>query len=259
MAIDVSKIQKKLNALQKKGSSDFWKPEEGVKHQIRIVPTPDGDPFKEFWFHYDVGPTSFLCPKKNYNESCAACDFSSKLYKEKTDESTKMAKKFLARQRFFSPIVVRGQDSEGIKIWGYGKTAYEALLGLVLNPDYGDISEPETGTDLTIESKKASGANFPTTAITPSRKSSSLCKNAEECKALLDTLPDLEKINERKTSAEVSKILDEHLNAVPAEATEKEVEEVSKETSKYGAEKTAGKTKKSAVDAAFAKLMETEA
>ena len=54
MAIDLTKMRAKLDALQNKDSGDkkFWRPQDG-EQVIRIVPTDDGDPFHEFFFHYD--------------------------------------------------------------------------------------------------------------------------------------------------------------------------------------------------------------
>ena len=40
-----------------------------------------------------------------------------------------------ARQRFLLPqFLVRGEEAEGVRVWGYGKMAYESLINLVLNP-----------------------------------------------------------------------------------------------------------------------------
>ena len=58
------------------------------------------------------------------------------------------------------------------------KTAYESLLGLVLNPEYGDITDPESGTDLVLTYGKPAGASFPQTKLTPRRRSSVLCDDA---------------------------------------------------------------------------------
>ena len=54
MGIDLAKMKAKRDALENRGNgkSAFWRPEDG-EQTIRIVPTPDGDPFKEFWFHYN--------------------------------------------------------------------------------------------------------------------------------------------------------------------------------------------------------------
>jgi hypothetical protein len=252
MTIDIKKMKAKLAALQNKGGSKtlFWSPKEGQTYSLRVVPTKDGDPFKEFWFHYELGSQGgFLCPKKNFGESCPACDFASKLFKENDEESTKMAKKFLPRQRFFSPVIVRGEEKEGVKVWGYGKLAYQDLINLVLNPEYGDITDPEEGIDLTVAANKAPGQSYPVTKITPARKSSKLCQGTgDECKELLDSVPNFDGLHTRKTTAEVSTILDEYLAGADNDA---EAESSSKETKKFG---TTAKGGKSAVDAAFDEL-----
>ncbi len=250
MGIDLSKMKAKLAALQGKGEGKtaFWRPEEGQASQIRVVSTPDGDPFKEYWFHYEIGKNSVMCPKKNFKETCAICDFANKLFREDTEDSRKMGKKFLPRQRFFSPVLVRGQEKEGIKVWGFGKNAYQDLINLVLNPDYGDITDPEGGTDLTILSTKAPGQSFPTTKITPARKTSKLCQGtSDECKELMDSVPDFNTLHERKTSTEVLAILDEYL------ASDASAEDGSSEVKVTG-----GKAKStSAVDKAFADMMQS--
>ena len=92
--------------------------------------------------------------KKNFGEQCPVCDFASALWKEgvenNDDNAKREAKKLFVRKRYFSPILVRGEEQKGVRIWSYGKMAYETLLGLVLDPDYGDISDPETGTDIVL-------------------------------------------------------------------------------------------------------------
>ena len=55
--------------------------------------------------------------------------------------------------RTFVPVLVRGQEGEGVKFWGFGKTVYQEILGYITDPDYGDITDPTNGRDLTIEYK----------------------------------------------------------------------------------------------------------
>jgi hypothetical protein len=257
MGIDVKKMKAKLDALNNKGGNktSFWSPKEGNTYTVRVVPTPDGDPFKEYWFHYELGTQGgFLCPKKNFGDTCAACDFASKLYREKNEESAKMAKKFLPRQRFFSPIVVRGEENEGVKVWGYGKNAYQDLINLVLNPDYGDITDPEEGRDLTLSTSKAPGQSFPMTKITARVKTTKLCNGTpDECRDLLDSIPDFDKLHPRKTSEEAGVILDQYL---AGDRSEEDTEKDSSETVKFGAKPVAKTTAKKSnpVDDAFAEL-----
>ena len=39
-----------------------------------------------------------------------------------------MAKKLFARQRFYSPIILREEKEPVVKVWGYYQTVYETLL-----------------------------------------------------------------------------------------------------------------------------------
>ena len=200
------------------GSNKFWRPQDG-EQTIRIVCTPDGDPFRDYWFHYNVGDTpGFLSPKRNFGEDCPLDSYVRQLWKEGSEESKRVAKKLGARQRFFATVVVRGEEAEGVKMWGFGKRTYETLLGLVLNPEYGDITDPESGTDLVIGYGKPAGASFPETKITPRRKSSPLHKDSERVVELMENIPDFEELfeNGRKTPDEVQDILAAYLDSEEA-------------------------------------------
>ena len=217
MALDLAKMRAKLQESEsggKKSDNAFWRPTEGDQ-EIRLVPTEDGDPFKVFHFHYNLGDNvrgGVLCPKRQFGDACPVCEFASQLWQEGTDESKKMAKSLFVRQRFFSPVIVRGEEEAGVRIWGYGKTIYEALLGYVLNPDYGDITEVQTGVDftLTYTLPKTKGA-FPQTNLVPKRKSSALAPKGE-IKALLDSIPDVDALFAKKSTAEVQAILESYLD-----------------------------------------------
>jgi hypothetical protein len=125
--------------------------------RIRILPTADGDPFREFHFHYNVGKNpGIYCNKRNDNGECAICDFASKLWRDGVPKpmtrtsKTRLKKIVRSKALLLSPVLVRGHEAEGVKIWAYGKTAYETLLGYVLDPDYGDITDAEVGTDIKL-------------------------------------------------------------------------------------------------------------
>jgi hypothetical protein len=90
MGIDLDKIRQRKQALESKGgagNNNFWRPQDGDQ-SIRIVPTADGDPFKDYFFHYNLGKTpGFLCPKKNFGESCPVCDYANSLYNQGTEDA----------------------------------------------------------------------------------------------------------------------------------------------------------------------------
>jgi hypothetical protein len=221
MSINMEKMRARQVSLKNNangGSNKFWRPQDG-EQTIRIVCTPDGDPFRDYWFHYNVGDTpGFLSPKRNFGEDCPLDSYVRQLWKEGSEESKRVAKKLGARQRFFAPVVVRGEESEGVKMWGFGKRTYETLLGLVLNPEYGDITDPESGTDLVIGYGKPAGASFPETKITPRRKSSPLHKDSERVVELMENIPDFEELfeNGRKTADEFQDILAAYLDSEEA-------------------------------------------
>ena len=248
MALDLKKMRGKLAQLQNRGDGKsremFWRPPEG-ESTIRIVPTPDGDPFKDYWFHYNLGKNpGFLSPKKNFGTDDPLDAFIRTLFNEGSEESVKMAKNLMARQRFFSPVIVRGEEEKGVRLWGYGKMAYTELLNLVLNPDYGDITDTSEGTDLVIGYGKPPGAQFPQTSITPRRKPSPLVEDESKAEQLLENIPDFDTVFERKTPEEVQSMLDEFL------LEDKDAEEVSSETTKYSNTK-----EESSVDRAFNELL----
>ena len=250
MAINVDKMKQRKAALDNRGGNrdTFWRPQDG-EQCIRIVPTADGDPFKDYWFHYNVGNNpGFLSPKKNFGEGDPLDDFVRKLFNEGTEESIKMAKSLMARQRFFSPVLVRGEEEKGVRIWGYGKMVYEQLLNLVLNPEYGDITDPGTGTDLVLHYGKPQGASFPQTKLTPRRRSSVLCDDAvggdDRCAELLESIPDFDTLFERKTPEDVGALLDAYL--IGDESTNEETNTTTPPPSTDAV---------SSVDAAFDELM----
>tara|TARA_R110000824_G_scaffold102748_4_gene244516 strand:+ start:1272 stop:2030 length:759 start_codon:yes stop_codon:yes gene_type:complete len=251
MAIDMSKMRDKKVAFESRGGNrgNFWRPEEGSDTTIRILPTADGDPFKEFFFHYNVGKNpGFLSPKKNYGEDDPLDAFIRNLFNEGDEESIKMAKNLMARQRFFSPVIVRGQEDKGVQVWGYGKMVYQTLLNLVLNPDYGDITDPGAGTDLVIKYEKPAGASFPKTDITPRRRPSALTEDDIKVSEWLESIPEFDSLFERKTPAEVGQLLDEFLS------TDQSAEASSTETTQYsnGPQASGGAT---SVDDAFNELL----
>ena len=231
MAIDLEKMRAKLQELEggakQKKDNVFWKPSEGDQ-EIRIVPTADGDPFKVFHFHYNLGEGArggVLCPKRQFGDDCPICEFASKLWQEGTEESKKMAKSLFVRQRFFSPVIVRGEEDAGVRIWGYGKTIYETLLGLVLNPDYGDITDVDDGVDftLTYTLPKTKGA-FPQTNLVPKRKSSALAGSKTAVKSLLEGIPEIDTLFSRKDPSEVKAILEAFLSPADGPLVDNSVE-----------------------------------
>lgn len=250
MSINMELMRKKLASLRGEGGdrdSIWFRPDEGDT-DIRIAPSGDGDPLKEMFFHYNVGEHrgGIVCPKRNYGEQCPICEFASSVWRESVDkndeESKKLAKSLFVRARYFSPVIVRGREEEGIKVYGYGKKAYELLLGYILDPEYGDITDSKEGTDITITyTKPNTPGAYPQTSMKMRRNTSPLLEDMEAIPAILDRVPDFASLFERLSTQEINSILDEQLSG------DSSAESRSKETAAYG--------KTNDVDRAFDELM----
>jgi len=242
MGIDLDKMRQKHAALTKSGDGQgdmFWKPEDGSQ-VIRLVCPTDGDPFREFYFHYGLGAegkASVLSPR-TFGETDPISEFGTRLWKNGTDEDKQAAKRFWPKMRVFAPVVVRGEEDKGVRWWGFSKTTYENLLNVVLDPEYGDITDTEKGTDLRIDYGKKSGQAFPTTDVRPMRKSSPLAKTDEEIEKLLGSVPDTTTAFERVSYDECERILHETLGADAASTT------ADSETTRYSEKTTAKATTK---------------
>ena len=158
MAIDFDAIKRKLDRLSGNNSSrnTMWKPVEGEEHTVRLLSFPDNDgqPFKELMFYYNIpGQRGLLAPSQ-FGKRDPIQELINKLRDEGTKESYEMAKKLYPKMRVYAACVVRGEESEGVKIWGFGKTVYQKLLTLMLDEDYGDITDLTNGRDVTIEHMK---------------------------------------------------------------------------------------------------------
>jgi len=152
--MDISKIKSRLTQLQSTTSTkdSFWKPQPG-KTQIRIVPYKFNkeNPFVEAYFHYSLGGNkTYLSPVTNGNADPVA-EFADKLKSTGNKDEWIQGKRLEPKMRTYAPVVVRGEESEGVKWWGFGKTVYQELLSVIADPDYGDITDPSTGRDIMIE------------------------------------------------------------------------------------------------------------
>jgi hypothetical protein len=169
MALDISKIKSRLNSLSNTNqkSNLLWKPNPG-KQEVRIVPykfQPD-NPFIELKFHYNLNEKTYLSPD-SFGRPDPIVEFSTRLKRSGDKEEWKLGKKLEPKMRTFAPIVVRGEEHEGVKFWGFGKQVYQELLSIMSDPDYGDITDLASGRDVVVEFKTAeeTGKQFPETSI----------------------------------------------------------------------------------------------
>lgn len=221
MAIDLNAIKKKLAAMQTASnrSNYIWKPEPG-NTIIRIVPCQHqvDNPFIELYFHYNITKRPILS-LSTFNEQDPIVEFSDKLKQTGTKEDWKLGKKMEPKLRTYVPIIVRGKEKEGVKFWAFGKEIYTELLKTMSDPDYGDITDPTHGRDLTVEYQTPEQAKNDygkmTFRIKPSQ--TPISTDADLVKKLLSEQPNVFDIFKKSTYAEIAEALDKYMNSTDTE------------------------------------------
>ncbi len=215
MAIDLDAIRKKLQGLNQTNqrTSNLWKPEPG-KNQVRIVPYQHNmdNPFIELMFHYGLGKRSYLSPT-TFGDSDPIVEFSEKLKKTGSRDDWKLAKGLEPKMRTFVPVIVRGQESEGVKFWGFGKTVYQELLTFIADPDYGDITDLKGGRDITVTFTPAEGGErFPKTSIMVKPNQTPATDNKDLAEKIVNGQSDIHEIYTKVSYDELKEVLENWLN-----------------------------------------------
>jgi hypothetical protein len=224
MAINLDAIRGRLNKLQNTGSTknNLWKPANG-KTQVRIVPYKFNkeNPFIELYFHYNINNKSYLSPM-SFGRPDPIVEFADKLKRMGDKEDWKAAKKMEPKLRTFVPVIVRGEENEGVKFWGFGKTVYQEILGYIADPDYGDITDPTTGRDITIDyvSAEDAGTSYPVTTIRVKPTQTPILEDSEKLKAAMEGQTNITDIYQELSYAELKGVLEGWLNPTGDDGSE---------------------------------------
>ena len=216
MAIDLDAIRKKLNQLSGNNSkrNSMWRPQEGEDHTVRILAFSDNDgqPFKERWFYYNIGNNPGLLAPHQFGQPDPIQDLINTLRNDGTKESYELAKKLYPKMRSYAPVIVRGEEAQGVRLWSFGKTVYQSLLNLMLDDEVGDFTDPSTGRDIKVTCTKPPGRMWATTEVRPRMSTSDLADNAKQAKQWLDSIPDLDEMYTCKSYDELETIVNAWLN-----------------------------------------------
>ena len=240
--MDLALLKQKLGNLNApKGSSNktyekidytkvFWKPQVG-NYTIRIVPSKFNkqNPFREVYFHYGFakGPVLAL---NNFGEADPIMEFAAKLRQSKDRDNWALAKKLDPKMRVFVPVIVRGEEHLGVRLWEFGKEVYKSLLGFAADEDYGDFTDIQDGFDFKIDAVAAevAGRKVVSCTLRPRPKSSPISDDANLVNKWLEEQPDIMTINRKREYNDIKELLAKWLNpeaeeeqqtpAAPAEA-----------------------------------------
>jgi len=220
--MDLSLLKQKLDGLQQKQTSGgqktdyttiFWRPSVG-KQQVRIVPSAynSANPFKELKFYYGITNKVMISPL-NFGEKDPIHLFAQKLREEYNKENYILAKKLDAKTRIFAPVIVRGEEDKGVRLWQFGKQVYEELLALAVDDEIGDYTDVASGRDLTVETvgPESTGTPYNKSSVRVRLTTSPLSEDSTKVEEWLKTQPNPEELFKRYSFDEMKSALEKWL------------------------------------------------
>jgi hypothetical protein len=235
--MDLSLIKSKLSSLQsqKQGGQKrdmsliIWKPTVG-KHSVRIVPAvwDKSNPFKEVLVHYGIGNRTMIS-LTNFGEKDPIVEFAKQLASSGDKENWMMSRKLEPKMRVFAPVVVRGEEEKGVRLWEFGKQIYAELLSLADDPDVGDYTDVIQGRDITIETTgpETNGTSFNQSKVRVRTKITPLSEDATEVEKWLNNQPEVLSIFKKYSYEEMKEALLGWLN--PEESADEPAPNVKQE------------------------------
>ena len=224
--MDINAIKSKLATLQSTSNTkdNFWKPEPG-QQVVRVVPYKHNkdNPFIELYFHYNLGNNKTYLSPLSFGRPDPVAEFADKLKSTGNKDEWIQGKRLEPKMRTFAPVVVRGKESEGVKFWGFGKTVYQELLGVIADPDYGDITDATNGRDIGIERQTPAeaGNQYGKTTVRVKPNQTAITDDAETLKGIFENQSELTELYNEPTYDELKDVLQTFLN--PSEETEASV------------------------------------
>lgn len=165
------------------GGTSYYNIKDG-RNVVRLMPPrKDAESFeREVFVHYGVGKNDqdkkgkqIVCPTTHgEDKACPICEQAKQLFnlsKKKGDKYEKEAKQINRKKRVYYNVISRDEnlddytfkdgkwfkDVEGkeveespVKVLNTGIGVLQAIFGIIVDPEYGDITDPEEGLDLII-------------------------------------------------------------------------------------------------------------
>ena len=221
--MDINAIKQRLSSLQSSGakkekvdySKYYWKPKAEGKYQIRVVPSVlnKSNPFQEVFVHY--GFSKFpIYALTNWGEKDPIVEFAKSLRTTSEKENWQLAKKLDPKMRVFAPVVVRGEEEKGVRLWEFGKEIYMQLLGIAEDEDYGDFTDISEGRDFTVDvvTGDIGGRQGLKSSIRVKPKTSPLGSDKETIKMWLTDQPNVLELQRKTAFDDLKTILANFLN-----------------------------------------------
>ena len=257
--MDLNAIKSKLNQLQSQTSNkdNFWKPEPGTQ-VVRVVPYKHNkdNPFIELFFHYSLGDNKTYLSPVSFGRPDPVQEFADKLKSTGNKDEWIQGKRLEPKMRTFAPVIVRGQENEGVKFWGFGKTVYQELLSVIADPDYGDITDSMAGRDIMIERQTPAeaGNQYGKTTVRVKPNQTPITEDDNQLQSIFDNQADLTELYTEPSYDDLKEVLKNYLNPSSEEETETTTTETAKPSTNTSTPSATTATKTADVEDAFDQL-----
>ena len=198
MPIDLDALRAKHQELSNPGKgnsnsdflANFLQLQEGT-NAVRILPGKDDDTlfYAETKIHRipngDSQVKNVHC-RKIHGEPCPMCDTYYSLWKE-PHKNEDLARQIKPRSRYYMNVVDR--ESGNVKILSVGIIVFKKIIGAMIDEDFGDITDLQTGYDFKIV--KIMEGQWPKYDQSQPRPKSSEAGTKAEVAAWMDSLHDI--------------------------------------------------------------------
>ena len=257
--MDINAIKNRLTQLESTSSTtkSFWKPQPG-KQVVRIVPYKHNkdNPFIELFFHYNLGNNKTYLSPLSFGRPDPVAEFADKLKSTGNKDEWIQGKRLEPKMRTFAPVIVRGQENEGVKFWGFGKTVYQELLSVIADPDYGDITDSMAGRDIMIERQTPAeaGNQYGKTTVRVKPNQTPITEDDNQLQSIFDNQADLTELYTEPSYDDLKEVLKNYLNPSSEEETETTTTETAKPSTNTSTPSATTATKTADVEDAFDQL-----
>lgn len=153
-------------------SNRFWKPKLG-RNRIRVLPAWDarGLFFFESVLHYgfvhEGDKRAFPCLRKAANGFCPTCQLIGKHANDSDPDVEKIIRALAPKSRYLMNILDRGANQPTVQIFTAPFSVAKELIAVFNDEDFGDITDPEEGHDVTVEKDGAGLGTRYTVRVSP--------------------------------------------------------------------------------------------
>lgn len=210
--LNMEAMKAKLDSESRSGNfnnAEYDKLKQGKNVRRILWPKGNSDSFySEGFLHFNLGEdgnTVVTCPKTfGSKERCPICEYVEELQKSKNKEDAKLASKLKATRKIYVNAISRDDDEETPKVLPIGVTVLKGLLEAICDPDYGDITDPDEGRDVTITRK---GEGMKTEYSVLIKPKASIVSDELSASEIEDEMTDLDSLFVKKSYEELQDVL----------------------------------------------------